>query len=78
MKCWRDTVVQIDRKVDSSWQLIHQPDSEPAHLILLPVFAVVVSNTQVCRDPREREASLGPQDLQDLKGLQGLQGFQVP
>lgn len=31
--------------------------------------------TQVCRDPREREASPGLQDPQDLKGFQG---FQVP
>lgn len=38
-------------------------------------FTVVVSNTQVCRGPREREASLG---LQDLQGLQGFQGFQGP
>lgn len=29
-----------------------------------------MSNTQVCRDPREREVSSGLQDLQDLKDLQ--------
>lgn len=40
-------------------------------------FTVVVSNTQVCRDPREREASMGPRDLQDPQGLQGFQDIRV-
>lgn len=40
-------------------------------------FTVVVSNTQVCRDPREREASMGSRDLQDPQGFQDFQDIRV-